>query len=70
MVLDRPIENAVEGVNYVKMWDAEEMGDVTGREFILAGWGSSGGANNPGNDDESHHWLGVFHRGYNVIDAI
>ena len=46
------------------------MGDVTGREFILAGWGASGAVNEPGNGDESHHWIEIFHRGYNVINEI
>jgi secreted trypsin-like serine protease len=55
MVLDRPVENAVQGVNYIKTWDAEEMGDVAGREFILAGWGASGEVNDEGDYDESHH---------------
>ena len=72
MVLDRPIPNAVEGVHYVKTWDAEDMGDVEGREFILAGWGASGSVNDEGDYDESHHNSGmqIFHRGYNVINEI
>jgi hypothetical protein len=31
------------------------MGDVVGREFILAGWGASGEVNEEGDNDESHH---------------
>ena len=42
IVLDRPIPDAIEGVHYVPYWDAETMGDVVGRKFILAGWGRSG----------------------------
>ena len=42
MILDRPIPDAIQGVHYVKTWNAETMGDVVGREFILAGWGISG----------------------------
>ena len=52
MVLDEPVPNAVEGTHYVKLWDAEEMGSVEGREFILAGWGASGPVRE--NGDESH----------------
>ena len=42
MIFDEPIEDAVEGVDYINVWDAEEMGDVANRQFILAGWGASG----------------------------
>ena len=67
LIFDRPIPNAVEGVHYVKTWDIATMGDLTGREFILAGWGVSGGIREVGNDwtDEP-----IFHRGYNVIDEV
>ena len=72
IVLDRPIPNAVEGVHYVRTWDAEDMADVAGREFILAGWGASGAVNDEGDYDESHHNTGmqIFHRGYNMINDI
>ena len=46
------------------------MGDVQGREFILAGWGASGSVNDEGDYDESHHNSQIFHRGYNVINEI
>ena len=52
MVLDEPVPNAVEGRQYVKLWNAGEMGSVEGREFILAGWGASGPVRE--NGDESH----------------
>ena len=42
MIFEEPIEDAVEGKDYIHVWDAEEMGDVAGRQFILAGWGASG----------------------------
>ena len=41
LILDRPIENAVEGKHYVKVWNEDE-GDIVGRTFTLAGWGASG----------------------------
>ena len=53
MILDRPIPNAEEGTHFLKLWNAETMGDVAGREFILAGWGASGAIMD--NGDESHH---------------
>ena len=53
MILDRPIQNAQQGKHYLKLWDAETMGDVAGKEFILAGWGASGAIMD--NGDESHH---------------
>lgn len=70
MVLDRPISGAMEGVDYVPIWNAQEMGDVVGREFILAGWGASGEVNEEGDRDESHHQSQIFHRGFNVINEI
>lgn len=39
MVLDRPIENAVLGEDYVDIWNAATMESVEGKDFILAGWG-------------------------------
>ena len=42
IILDRPIPDAVEGIHYVKTWDAETMGDEAGRELILAGFGGHG----------------------------
>ena len=39
MVLDRPIPEAVLGVDYVDIWNADTMESVAGRDFILAGWG-------------------------------
>ena len=46
------------------------MESLVGREFILAGWGASGAVNEEGDRDESHHRSEIFHRGYNVINAI
>ena len=68
MVLDRPVPNAVEGKHYIKLWNAEEMGSVAGKEFILAGWGASGAVREDG--DESHHQSEIFHRGYNVVNEV
>ena len=42
LVLDEPIEDAVEGIDYVNIWNADDMDSVEGREFVLAGWGLSG----------------------------
>ena len=46
------------------------MDDVVGREFELAGWGASGSVNDEGDWDESHTRSEIFHRGYNVVNAI
>ena len=50
-ILDRPIPDAVKGVHYVETWNAENMGDVVDKEFILAGWGISGEVREDGSDD-------------------
>ena len=42
LVLDEPIEDAVEGVDYVNIWNAADMDTVEGKEFVLAGLGLSG----------------------------
>ena len=44
------------------------MGDVAGKEFILAGWGASGEIREDGSED--HHVFEIFHRGTNVVDEI
>jgi hypothetical protein len=42
MILDEPIQNAVAGTDYIEVWDPAAYGEMTGRQFTLAGWGSSG----------------------------
>ena len=66
MVLDRPIQGAVAGRDYVETWNAETMGDVEGKTFILAGWGASGEIREDGT--ENHLVYEIFHRGYNTVD--
>ena len=68
MVLDRPIQGAVAGRDYVETWNAETMGDVEGKTFILAGWGASGEIREDGT--ENHLVYEIFHRGYNTVDQI
>ena len=69
MIFEEPIEDAVEGVDYIHIWDAEEMGDVAGKQFILAGWGASGEVQEYGMD-EDHYESEIFHRGHNVVNEI
>ena len=69
MILDRPIPNAIKGVHYVDPWNAEDMGDVIGREFILAGWGQSGEVR-PDMSDGHFTGMDIFHRGYNIFNEI
>ena len=43
LILNKPLDNAVEGVDYVKIWDPVDEQDTSvsvGDEFILAGYGS------------------------------
>lgn len=41
MVLDRPIPNAVEGDDYLKVYDGSDK-TMEGEVFTLVGWGNSG----------------------------
>jgi len=44
------------------------MESVDGRDFILAGWGSSGVVREDGSSE--HHEVEIFHRGYNNVNRI
>lgn len=70
LFFDTPIPDAVQGVHYVTTWDAATMGDVVGREFILAGWGRSGAVQDDGSDADFTSGMQYFHRGYNVFNEI
>lgn len=49
MVLDKPIPNAVEGTDYVTVWDTNDRGSIEGKDFTLVGWGGAGPVGtNPG----------------------
>ena len=55
MFLEEEIPKAELGKHFIKPWNAEELGDVTGKTFWLAGWGASGAVNDENVHDESHH---------------
>ena len=44
LFFDKPIENAVKGVDYVEIWNPADhrYEDLTGAEIIVAGWGWNG----------------------------
>ena len=67
MILETPIENAVAGTDYIDVWDPEAFGDLTGKEFTLAGWGSSGAAQEEG-ASEDHFGSEIYHSGENVVN--
>ena len=46
------------------------MGDVVGKEFILAGWGGSGEVRDDGSEGHMNESMDIFHRGYNVFNEI
>ena len=69
MILETPIENAVLGTDYIHVWDPEAFGDMTGREFTLAGWGSSGEVQEEGMS-EDHFVSEEYHSGENVVNEI
>lgn len=64
LVLRDPIPNAVEGTDYVKVWNADVSGDMTDKNFTLVGWGGSGPI---GSYDFQY---GIFHAGQNTVNAI
>ena len=67
MILDTPIENAVAGQDYIEVWDPTANGDMAGRQFTLAGWGSSGEVQAEGSS-EDHFVSEVYHSGENVVN--
>lgn len=64
LILEDEKPNAVEGVDYIRVWDDEKDGDITGKEFALMGWGLSGPVSNP----DQGIW--DFHRGYNIVREV
>ena len=70
MIFDRPITVAKEGKNYLKLYNPETMGTEVGREFILAGWGTSGQMNDWGSENHYDRGMQVLHRGYNHVDDV
>ena len=64
IVLDRDRSNTVEGVDYISPWYGSES-DVVGKTFELTGWGLNGPES-----WENYSEVGVFHRGYNVVNQI
>ena len=71
LFLDKPIENAVAGTDYLQLWDPSEHGDedITGSEFIIAGFGMNGVIKENGSERHLKDNL-VFHRGFNEINQI
>ena len=69
MIFEEPIEDAVEGKDYIHVWDTKEIGNVANEQFILADWGASGEVQEIGmveNPYESE----VFHKRHNVVNEI
>ena len=70
--LDKPLVNAVKGVDYVELWNPADHNyeDLTGAEFMLAGFGYNG----PFEPGEYYYANMSFrpklHRGYNKIRNI
>ena len=73
LVLDRPIDcggDCIEGYHYLKYWDTDIDGDITGSTFVLTGWGGHGEIPENGGTVTTEWDFQTFHRGYNVVDAI
>ena len=70
LYLNKPIKNQVPGRDYVRIWNPAEHDDedITGSEFIIAGYGMSGPFRN-GSERHLDDDL-VFHRGFNEINSI
>ena len=70
LFLNKEINNQVVGRDYVDIWNPADHDDedITGSEFIIAGYGMSGPIKN-GNDRHLNDDL-TFHRGFNEINEI
>ena len=70
LFLNRPVTDAVRGEDYVELWNPadHEYEDLTGAEFILAGYGEHGNFV-PGQTDHLDT-TGDLYRGYNNIREI
>ena len=69
MIFEEPIEDAVEGKDYIHVWDTKEMGNFANRQFILAGWGASGEVQEIGMVEDPYE-SEVFHREHNDVNEI
>ena len=68
LVLEEPIPNAQAGVDFLDLWDVEEMNStMEGKIFTLIGWGLSGKVGDDANFDGS---MSVLHRAENKVNKI
>ena len=66
MVLESPIEDAVEGDDWLQVYNPDAMGKtMEGEIFTLVGWGSSGPIGSSGDQDYN-----VFHVARNRVETI
>lgn len=64
MVLESPIPDAVEGEDFLKIWDGS-TNTMKDQVFTLVGWGNSGGVGTSGDQDYD-----VFHVAKNKVNTI
>ena len=74
LILHKPLNNAVEGEHYAKIWDPEEQEEEieVGDEFVLAGYGTwnAWNVNRDGFYDSDLKAGPKFHKGLNRVSGI
>ena len=74
LILNKPLNNAEEGVDFAKIWDPEEQGEEieVDDEFVLAGFGTWNAWNVNANSfyDSDLKSGPKFHKGLNIVSGI
>ena len=74
LILNKPLNNVVEGVDYAKIWDPVEQGEEieADDEFVLAGYGTwnDWNVNTDGFYDSDLNDGPKFHKGSNLVEYI
>ena len=77
LILNKPLDNAEEGVDYAPVWDPEEQGEEAEEvkkddEFILAGYGTWSNWNiwKNGFYDNDLRSGPKFHKGLNLVESV
>ena len=74
LILNKPLDNAEEGVDYAPVWDPEEQGEEVEKddEFILAGYGTWSNWNiwKNGFYDNDLRSGPKLHKGLNLVGGI
>jgi len=70
LIFEDKIENAVEGIHYVKRYDLQANGSEVGKEFMIAGFGTGGEFTDPNHDANYDRSMSVLRRGFNHVSKV